>query len=404
MPPKALILYCYGAFELNLFLRLRAGLASRHWKLVIVSHLPSIVWRARRLGLDAVRLRAVGRERFKPNVELMHTPEGILGDLKPADADRFSRSVWDGLERTCQTFPVGAIAILNGVRLAGPIAKAFALDRGIPTLFFELGNIDQKLFADPQGVNAASRLAHNPERLDHFAMSDEEIAAWREAYARRRMTVGTVPQARRSVGMNPWLLVDRVAAPLMGIPQGLNLSLIRRGLFKLRMWRQREGNAIKPSEPYIFLPLQVSFDSNLLIHSDHDNLSAIEFAAARAQQLGLSLVVKPHPAELDANASARVAKACDAVGCLLTSYNTAELVMGAEEVITINSTVGLDARLMGKPVTLLGRSVYQRFTDRQAVIYCARYLIDLSPFGREPATEEAVNRLLACIDENAEAG
>jgi capsular polysaccharide export protein len=81
----------------------------------------------------------------------------------------------------------------------------------------------------------------------------------------------------------------------------------------------------------------------------------------------------------------------------MTTYNTTKLILGAEEVITINSTVGLEAMLLNKKVTVLGKSLYGAFSNHQAAAYVLRYLVDFDPFGKTPISNGAIEQILSVI-------
>jgi capsular polysaccharide export protein len=74
-----------------------------------------------------------------------------------------------------------------------------------------------------------------------------------------------------------------------------------------------------------------------------------------------------------------------------------ELVLGAKEVVTINSTVGLEALICGKKVTVLGKSVYGSFSKRQAAVYAMRYLVEFDLYGTSPISKEAIDRVLSFV-------
>ena len=158
--------------------------------------------------------------------------------------------------------------------------------------------------------------------------------------------------------------------------------------------------AIKPELPYVFLPLQVSADTNLILLSDCDNIKAIEIAERHAKKLACVLVVKTHPAETNQGIIRNITSICKERGHLLTSLNTTELIRGAMGVVTINSTVGLEAMLYGKEVKILGRSIYSGFSDNQARAYVLRYLVDFNPFGTSTMTLAALDRILKFLGES----
>jgi capsular polysaccharide export protein len=165
---------------------------------------------------------------------------------------------------------------------------------------------------------------------------------------------------------------------------------------KLSRLAYRHPPNLRPDGPYLLLPLQVSKDTNLLVFSNgYDNLAALAFAKARADAKGLALVVKPHPAETNIGLLAKITGLCRDQGILLTSANVTQLLVDCEEVVTINSTVGLEAKLIDKPVTVLGQSLYAGMSRRQIALFAMRRLVDFAPYGHELATEDAARQILA---------
>lgn len=400
---KRLLVYSYGMFDFDLILRLRPGLARRGWSVAFVTHLLSVWLRAGMEGIPCTLLRRTTAAPPAADFAFEATPEGLLDLLSPMAAERYRASAWEALGRARAGQPVVALAQWNGLRLGGQVATAYARANGLPTVFLELGNIEPKLFADPEGVNAASRLAAHPEMLDRYEVDDDEIAAWRQALIARKRAATIIPQARRIMKINPWFPADWFGALVLGIPQPLSMSVAQRVAMRWRLTRRRLPPPVRPTEPYLFAPLQVSEDTNLLLFSKYDNRDLIAHAAAQARARGLKLVVKPHPAERDVALLEDIAALCAREGHLLTSHNTTDLIERSEEVITINSTVGLEAIAMGKPVSVLGESHYAGFSARQAAIYAIAHLLDVSPFGTEPASPQAVDRLIEILEAPADA-
>lgn len=393
---------CVALHEMDRTQRWAAALRERGWSLVYVTQLLSVWLRARRAGVPCILLRgAPGRP--CPDIPFERTPEFIRGLVTPGAARDFQHALWDGLERASAAHPISALGQWNGMGLAGGVVTAFARARGLPTAFFELGNIEPKLFVDSEGVNARARIARETWLLDQYDVSDAEIAAWRDRLVARRRGQTTAPQAPGLVKVNPWFAVDLVGHHLLRTPRPMRLTAMARLLRKVRLWTPTKIPSRQPDRPYLFVPLQVGKDSNLLLCSTYDNMAALVYAARRAAELGLLLVVKPHPAEDDPRLNRIVADFCAAEGHLLTTFNTTELVLGAAEVVTINSAVGMEARLLGRPVTILGDSLYGAMTARQIAVLAMRRLVDFDPFGREEASLAAVDQILAIIAEGAAA-
>jgi len=65
---------------------------------------------------------------------------------------------------------------------------------------------------------------------------------------------------------------------------------------------------------------------------------------------------------------------------VLTDENTFNLILDAEEVVTINSSVGLEALILDKKVTFLGKSFYSELTLELLRNYILSYLVNIDYF------------------------
>jgi capsular polysaccharide export protein len=392
---QRLTFYCGSHLEFGRYQRLRPAFEQCGYTVGLVTHLFTIGLRARRAGLSCTVTRRVG-DTACPDLSDQPTPEVALGLAPPAFARRFQNSVWDALERNARSFAPDVIVQWNGMSLAGRVVTAFARATGVPLLYFELGNIEPKLFVDVSGVNAAARIASHPDELERAGVTDQDLEPWIGDLIARRVAMTRIPQAAPRIRINPWFPIDFFAQFVAAIPAPNNLGIVRRLAEKLSRLAYRPPPNIRPDRPYVLLPLQVSKDSNLLLFSNgFDNLKALAFARDRARTKGLSLVVKPHPAETNIRLLAEITRVCGEHGILMTSANVTQLLIGCEEVITINSTVGLEAMLIGKPVTVLGQSLYAGMTRRQIALFAKHRLVDFAPYGRAPATPDAARQILA---------
>jgi len=114
---------------------------------------------------------------------------------------------------------------------------------------------------------------------------------------------------------------------------------------------------------FIFVPFQVSTDSQITLHSPWigNMWQLFEAIAAARQALGDAaphFVFKEHPScPQDYRELHRRCKADDHL-LFANDRSTQELIQQAEAVITINSTVGLESLLLGKKVLVLGNAFY----------------------------------------------
>ncbi len=212
------------------------------------------------------------------------------------------------------------LVVWGGFQLPVAAAVAAARQAGIATLFCENGYLPKTIVMDPKGINAGNSL----------------MGATADFYR-----AVAVPEERRK-GLLDTQLVTRpfkhgaAAAETVALP-----------------------------ERFVFLPLQVHDDSQVLLYSPRlrDMASLVRFCAEGVEAsnarygTALTLVVKEHPSDHGRVDYADLRRTFpDAVFTKTTA--TQRLIENAAAVVTINSTVGIEAMLRLKPVITLGEAFY----------------------------------------------
>jgi capsular polysaccharide export protein len=186
---------------------------------------------------------------------------------------------------------------------------------GFRTLYAELAPIPGHITLDPQGVNAAGMLRRD---ADYYR-------AWARAYA------GTG-------GLESW----------------------RNGLVA-RAGVKRESQGDTDSGPFLFVPLQVRGDTQIVLHGGWIKSvpQLIEEVARAAEQLpaGWRVVFREHPSDREGNAE-QLGRLVGPRVAVDNVTDTFELVRRSAGVVTVNSSVGLQALLFGQPVLALGHANY----------------------------------------------
>lgn len=119
---------------------------------------------------------------------------------------------------------------------------------------------------------------------------------------------------------------------------------------------------------YFFVPLQLPADMQIRCYSKFLSLREIITCLLASFKRGapndLSLVIKSHPFDWQIKRHKRFAlNFARAIGladrvCYIDDGNTNKIISGAEGLALVNSTTGLTALSMGKPVFCLGRAIY----------------------------------------------
>lgn len=217
---------------------------------------------------------------------------------------------------------IDLLIVWNGSFVEAASGVKAARDLGRKVIFMENGFFPQTLVLDEKGVNAANSLA---------GKTADFYRAVRTAPAKLSQLKGTK-------------LVPR----------------------KLReKFRGKEKVQLPPK--YFFLPFQVHTDTQVLLNSPRirnmyeltDTVYRAVEAFNRKNQEDYWLVIKEHPSDYkridytDLKEKYQKEKVV-----FVTTMPSSELIQESQAVITINSTVGLEALLKGKPVITLGKAFY----------------------------------------------
>lgn len=283
------------------------------------------------------------------------------------------------------------VFIWNGSTTFGWAIRDFCIKHSIKTTFFEIANFPSKLFIDKEGVNAQSYLYAHPEILDGLEVDEKEYKGWLKSYKSDKKRI--VKQAKNRSKIKYEMLLDYFGYWCMGIIREdfRNPLVVIKNKILNRIEEQYER--VDLDEPYIFFPLQVSNDSQILLNSDYSNQDVIKVLISKYKHKRVLLKVHPaEPSKVFINEILTLIK--DHPNIKLVSNNTKELIQNAQRVVVINSTVGLEALLLQKDVEVYGRAIYKHFNEHRLKAYIQKYLINIDYFNDELERDE-VNRLVS---------
>ncbi len=163
--------------------------------------------------------------------------------------------------------------------------------------------------------------------------------------------------------------------------------------------RTEVGDEIELPEHYIFVPFQVYDDTQVLVHSPwvrsmEDFHQLLEDSVAALPE-GWSFVVKEHPTS---TRSYRQLHDRHPRVIFANANNTQQLIEGAELVVTINSTAGIEALMLGRPVLTVGKACY----NVKGLVQHARSAEEFRAMissGSYPYDADLVGRFIAYLNE-----
>ena len=255
----------------------------------------------------------------------------------------------------------------NGTTPRVRAAMKLAETRDIATLYFEQGNFPNTIICDPRGVNYEGSMrdfevpsAFNRERIESFLTGFRSRPV---SKAKREAVSG-------SVLADALLLFFVRRSPFHATLYFNHDKAVHPGRFFRRTWRYVSrklgaGNARTETptslpDRFIFLPLQVHDDTQIIVHSPLIRTME-EFVGETVKALpeGWDLVVKSHPSDEGRRGYAVIEEMLEGPRYhFLRRGDTLQLVKRSSCVVTVNSTVGIEALALEKPVVVLGNAVY----------------------------------------------
>lgn len=201
------------------------------------------------------------------------------------------------------------LVIWNGLKFRQSLTVLAAKHLNIETVFFENGLLPNTTVVDFKGVNAGNSLPQEAQFYKDYLPKQKFIFEDLE-----------------------------VRAPVSSKNQGV---------------------ASLP-EKFIFIPFQVDSDSQIIKYSPFfKNMESLFFSLSKLQpELGeVALVFKEHPSSHVDYRYLHQYQVPEKV-VFANAFNTQELIEKSLAVVTINSTVGIEALTLGKPLLVLGKACY----------------------------------------------
>ena len=360
-----------------------------------------LILKKRGANVFFIKKRDVDKDFIIDNKIIKETVEYKSKQMSLLQGEILYRATYSLLEKKVDKKNIYAMFIWNGSTIDQKAASFFALKYNIKTLYFEIANIPGKIFIDKRGTNAQSEIYSNIKILDEYVFDESIYEKWKSIYLKNKLKSHVIPQ-KRSVRSD---IQIRFLIDLLG-----SIFITRIGFnknFMIYKIKQLINNVMYPlkydsydykNKKYIFFPLQVSYDSQIVLNSSIDLLEAFKMVLDYAKKNNYDLVVKPHPQECNYSALVEFFKYKNEF--ILLNDNTFLLMKYAEEIWTINSTVGLEALIMGKKIKILGKALYKDFKGDYLKKYISSYLLNIDFFDKKDISMEATKNIINRLEDN----
>ncbi len=242
--------------------------------------------------------------------------------------------------------PFDCVILLNG---AFNVETDVCRELNKKTFFFEHAYIPKAIQMDPMGVNSGSSFANlSYDALLNFHYPGAPFSPLQDfdfeevKYKMLERYILRLTDSNYTTFLKKYIRRKR----------NLTTAQERFSSFK------EERNILKEGEKYIFFPLQVNSDTQIVLNSPYESMyAAIDAVLPELKKTGYKIIIKEHPKEVEPvdysryedNQQVFIVKKVDLEKCIEQ----------AEFVVNINSSVGFQALAKYKKVLVLGESFYK---------------------------------------------
>ncbi|WP_368084891.1 hypothetical protein [Vibrio splendidus] len=282
------------------------------------------------------------------------------------------------------------LIIPSGRMISHQAFTDFAKEHSIKTIYIGYGNFPGKTILDSIGTDKKSSLYLNPEILDDPYVDEDEYLSWKRNYIAEKEKNVAIPQARdinlSFIGKRFLRTIVCKIDNIVGVAHDIDYCFRDLDIGKFLFSKKVELNFTKIQEitdSYAFFAMQLSTDTQMIQNYEHDVYHALNVAIETAKKQNIKLMVKPHPAEVSIEIAKHLNQLEKSGAINLTNCNTISIIKGSKFVMVVNSTVGLEAKILNKKVIFFGETFFDHLDGKRVRSYLLHYLYNINYFSPE---------------------
>ncbi|MFC5775833.1 hypothetical protein [Ectobacillus antri] len=273
------------------------------------------------------------------------------------------------IDQFIEKHDIDRICLFNGFHWIDQVTKYIAEQRGIQLYYFEDGLFrPYTVTCDSAGINAQASIPRNASFYDDLQIDKERL----KKFLFHPENPVFLNNHKESLGKTAAVKAISMLGSVVGLHPSFYVHITWKLAIKYflhkQLFKYRKSNAITIPEEYIFLPFQVARDSQIFYNSPYiknmEELLDVVYDAItifnQKHNRHLCIVVKEHPEDLTRNdyRELKMKYASKKEVIFVQKYDVKKLISKAEAVVTINSTVGIEALAQYKRVITLGDAMY----------------------------------------------
>lgn len=271
------------------------------------------------------------------------------------------------IDKLIDAYKIDTICLFNGYHWIDQISKRLAEEKGLKVFYFEDGLFrPYTITCDPKGINARSSVSTDSRFYDQVSVNKKRL----RKYLFKPEEKALLQAKRESLVKVALMKLASFIGALLHIHPKYYAHItfwqaVKYFIFK-KLYRYKKEDEININEEYIFVPFQVSRDTQIFYHSPRiktmeELLDKVVAAVKRYNEenkRNIKIIVKEHPEDMSRNSYKQLKQKYKDEVTFIKKYRMDKLLKHCLAVITINSTVGLEALAHHKKVITLGDALY----------------------------------------------
>ena len=273
--------------------------------------------------------------------------------------EKWLRNIW-------QESPPDFVIIWNGMWHYEKISEKIALEKNITPIFIENGYFPNTAHIDPVGINAKAEIIFRKDEELATNYHEDELMLFLEDMRNRFSELkrySQVSELTNSLSF-PRFIFFILELIIYDLPF-IGVEFLSKIIILIKSKKDKDllqSNGPLPSH-YVFLPLQVTTDSQLILNSSwikspHDFITRVVEVFNEIDPT-IRVVIKEHPMEDPDISFSDLSNEFPSIYWAST-FSLEELIKNADLIVNINSSVGFQSLLFEKSVVCLGDALYAR--------------------------------------------
>ncbi|WP_332695104.1 hypothetical protein [Halalkalibacter lacteus] len=264
---------------------------------------------------------------------------------------------------------IDVICLFNGYHWIDQVTKYIATKYGLQIRYFEDGLFrPYTITYDSNGINAKASVPKDPDFYDRIEVNEERYRKYLFHPENAELTHRTKESLIKVALIKLVSMLGAVFRLNPRLYDHINFWEASKYFVTKKLFSRREEDIIDWPAEYVFVPFQVARDSQIFYNSPNvktmEMLLKVTVQAVKSvnekENRNIKVIIKEHPEDMSRNSYHDLKQAYkqDETVLFVKKFNVHKLIKHATAVITINSTVGIEALAHHKRVITLGNSLY----------------------------------------------